>query len=112
MSLSNKYTLNGPVALLAAGILLLLAGVATFIIVGDGTPEKSVSIENSGEVARVSLREAITAYESSSAVFVDVRSAGSFATSNIPGSLFIPINDILERSAELDPEDWVITICA
>jgi 3-mercaptopyruvate sulfurtransferase SseA len=63
------------------------------------------------EVARISLDDAKKAFDDNSAVFVDVRSATSFAESHIPGAVNIPLSDINTRSGELDPNEWIITYC-
>ena len=63
------------------------------------------------EVPRVTLEEAKTAFDSGSAVFVDTRSATSFADVHIPGALSIPVAEIESRMDELDPNQWIITYC-
>jgi rhodanese-related sulfurtransferase len=44
-------------------------------------------------------------------VFVDVRSAGSYAASHIPGALSIPLGELDARLDELDPAARIITYC-
>ena len=63
------------------------------------------------EVPRVSLADAKAAFDSGSAVFVDVRSAASYADSHIPGALSIPEPDIQSHLDKLDPSKWIITYC-
>jgi 3-mercaptopyruvate sulfurtransferase SseA len=63
------------------------------------------------EVPRVSLEEALTAYQDGSAVFVDVRAASSYEASHIPGALSLPVAEIETRFNELDPNHWIITYC-
>ena len=43
---------------------------------------------------------------------VDVRSTAEFASGHAPGSINIPLQEIGERSGELDPNRWVIVCCA
>ncbi|HEY5902067.1 MAG TPA: rhodanese-like domain-containing protein [Anaerolineales bacterium] len=63
------------------------------------------------EVPRLSLEEAKAAFDGKTAVFVDVRGAGSYAASHIPGALSIPLNELEGRLGELDPSQWIITYC-
>ncbi len=69
---------------------------------GDDTPE---------EVIRLSLEEARAAYNDGEALFIDVRSASSYASSHIPGALSIPLAELDKRMGDLDPEQWIITYC-
>jgi rhodanese-related sulfurtransferase len=43
---------------------------------------------------------------------VDVRSLEEFAGGHVPGSLNIPLHELDQRLAELDPARWVIVCCA
>lgn len=43
---------------------------------------------------------------------VDVRSREEFAGGHAPGSLNIPLHEIDQRLAELDPARWVVVCCA
>lgn len=65
------------------------------------------------EVPRVSLEQALTAYNAGAAIFVDVRSQQSYEISHIPGALNIPLGafetDI--ANVNLEKDDWIITYC-
>ena len=63
------------------------------------------------EIDRVSLTEAKTAYDSHQAIFVDVRSAESYAAAHIPGALNIPLAQILDRYHQIDASRWIILYC-
>jgi hypothetical protein len=63
-------------------------------------------------VQRVTLEDAKTAFDGNKAIFLDVRSAGSYTSSHIPGAISIPEAQIMERLSELDPEQWIITYCS
>ncbi len=63
------------------------------------------------EIPRVSLEEAKTAFDTKSAVFIDVRGSASYAVSHIAGALDIPLEDIETRLNELDPNQWIIPYC-
>ena len=71
-----------------------------------GEPQISES-----EAPRVSLEEAKAAFDRGEAVFLDVRSAASYADSHIPGALSIPLSELEARLGELDPSRWIITYC-
>jgi len=59
----------------------------------------------------VKLDEAKAAWDASTAVFVDVRSAEAYALSHIRGALSLPLNEIEQRLNELNPATWIITYC-
>jgi 3-mercaptopyruvate sulfurtransferase SseA len=63
------------------------------------------------EVQRVSLADAKTAFDTKTAIFVDVRDADSYADSHIPRALSIPLAELNERLDELNRSDWIITYC-
>jgi hypothetical protein len=63
-------------------------------------------------VQRVTLEDAKTAFDGNKAIFLDVRSAGSYTSSHIPGALSIPEAQILGHLSELNPEHWIITYCS
>jgi hypothetical protein len=63
------------------------------------------------EIRRVTLEQAKSAFDTRSAVFVDVRSAAFYADSHIPGAINIPLADLAAHLNELDPERWIITYC-
>ena len=62
-------------------------------------------------VVRVSLADSKAAFDAKTAVFLDVRDAGSYANAHIPGALNIPLNELEARLSELDPKAWIITYC-
>ncbi len=65
--------------------------------------------DNYPQIARVSLADAKAAYDSGSAVFVDVRDTAAYNQNHIPGALSIPSAELAERTSELNPGDWIIT---
>ena len=46
------------------------------------------------------------------AVFVDVRSAGEFASGNAPGSINIPLQELASRMGEIPKSSPVVVCCA
>jgi rhodanese-related sulfurtransferase len=57
------------------------------------------------------LEESKAAFDSSAAVFLDVRSADTYATGHISGAISIPLAELEARIDELDPDRWIITYC-
>lgn len=112
MNSTNQSKWIGPIALVTAGMLLLASGIFVSLANRSNRPSLDASTNPSDTVERVMLDEAFLAYQEGSAVLVDVRSASSFESGHIPGSLSIPISEIEQRASELNPEDWIITICA
>ncbi|MGD8403825.1 MAG: rhodanese-like domain-containing protein [Anaerolineales bacterium] len=71
----------------------------------------SPAAEAPGEIQRITLEESKVAFDNGEAIFVDVRSAGSFTAGHIPGALSIPLAELPTRIEELDPNQWIITYC-
>ena len=105
-------------------LVMVLVGVAMLIIAGvvlstqgqnRNKPLQTAAVQNSDipypEVPRVALADAKAAYDSGSAVFVDVRSASDYASEHIKGALSIPETQMPSRLTELNPQDWIITYC-
>lgn len=94
--------------------LILLAGVAFFLMRPSAEPVvtaesyQPISME---DIPRVNLQDAKLAYESGSAVFLDVREQSSFDSGHIPGALSIPLDDLPDGADELDRSAWIITYC-
>jgi 3-mercaptopyruvate sulfurtransferase SseA len=117
MRKQNRRTL-APFVMLIAGVLLIAGAVVTGIILSR-SPTPSIGSSGEGgvtqispdDVPRVSLEEAKSAFDSSEALFVDVRSAESYAQDHIPGSVSIPLNQVEARLAELERDSWIITYC-
>jgi 3-mercaptopyruvate sulfurtransferase SseA len=65
------------------------------------------------EVPRVTLEDALVAYNSGAAVFVDVRSQQAYDASHIPGATNIQLGEFETDVTELKlPKDqWIITYC-
>jgi 3-mercaptopyruvate sulfurtransferase SseA len=63
------------------------------------------------DIERVSLEDAKAAFDSGTAIFVDVRRPEAYAASHIPGALSMPAIELADRLDELDPDQWIITYC-
>ena len=97
---------------LAAGIVLIV--ITTALAACAASPPQitnNPNAESPGEVQRVTLEESKAAFDNSEAIFLDVRSAGSYAAGHIPGALSIPLAELEGRIGELDPNQWIITYC-
>ena len=97
-----------PWILLCAGVLFLLLGVGWILSNQPTAPAVTSSPVSVEQVERVSLADAKAAFDSGSAVFLDVRATESYEVSHIPGALSIPLNELPNRTGELNPGSWII----
>jgi len=111
----NRRKSSWPLVLMVIGGLIILGAAGWYagrLAAPTPTPEPlSVQAKNSQEIARVSLPDAKAAFDQDAAVFLDVRDAGSYASSHIPGALSIPLNELPDRLGELDQNAWIIAYC-
>jgi 3-mercaptopyruvate sulfurtransferase SseA len=77
------------------------------------TPSQADLPESEAAVPRVSVEEAKAALDSGAAISVDVRSAGAFEASHIPGAINIQLAafETNPTDLKLDKEQWIITYC-
>lgn len=104
-----------PFTLLFSGIGLILIGFLTWLIfnnppkqVATPTPELGIPFPN---IQRVSLEEAKRAFDSQSAIIVDVRDSTSYAQQHIKGAINIPLDMLESRLNELPKDQWIILYC-
>lgn len=97
-----------PWLLLGSGVLLLFVGLAWLFLNQQAAPVVTPTPYSDGTVERVSLKDAKAAFDSNSAVFVDVRANSSYEASHIPGAVSIPLDELSTRLRELDPTSWII----
>lgn len=107
---------NRPLILIGLGLLLMAAAVV--IVVTNPFGEEAAVVQPNSqsdipfpEVERVELDAAQDAFETGQAIFVDTRDPESFLQGSIPGAINIPVNEVENRVAELNPDDWIITYC-
>jgi 3-mercaptopyruvate sulfurtransferase SseA len=115
MSARRRQSSSFPLALIALGLLLILAAGGWYlyqVLNPEGTVQSLPQSESEDDgVPRVSLADAKAAYETGSAVFLDVRDAESYAQSHITGALSIPLSELPDRMGELNESTWIITYC-
>jgi hypothetical protein len=100
-----------PVLLIGAGALLIVVVLVLQMVQGsNAAPTNAQNIPEPG-IQRVSLADSKAAFDQSAAVFLDVRDAGSYQVNHIPGAVNIPIDELEARTAELDPNQWILTYC-
>ena len=97
-----------PWVLMGAGVLLLLLGAGWLFVKKPAAPVATPLPTSVKQVERVSLEDAKAAFDSNSAIFLDVRSTEVYKASHIPGALSIPINELTSRMGELEPDSWII----
>jgi hypothetical protein len=109
----RKKQRKPPYMIIGIGAVLVLGAVVLSLFLTDGAqaPGTSQPFSRTSEIERVTLTEAAQAFESGTAVFLDVRTPGEYAFSRIPGAVSIPINELSNRMGELNPDDWIITYC-
>lgn len=99
----------GPLFLVALGILVIIGlvlwqGITSSVASNPGTAQI-------GAIERTSLAQAKQAYDSRSAIFLDVRDVEFFNESHIKGAVNLPLGDIETRYRQLDSKRWIITYC-
>jgi len=104
-----------PLILMISGAVLI---VAVVIYVLASAPTTSAPQALSAEigtpypdVVRVSLEDTKSAFDSQTALIVDVRDTGSYASGHVPGSINVPLDQIESKLNELPKDKWIITYC-
>lgn len=121
MNRSNKNTPTSsaiPLILIAAGIVLILivliwqlyASQSYAIGASTGQPTLSGDIPYP-EIARASLPDALEAFNAKTAIFIDVRSAGSYDQGHIAGAISLPLARLEGQAPQIDRDAWIIPYC-
>lgn len=104
-----------PFTLLLSGIGLILIGFLMWLSLDNSnkqavnsTPDLGIPFPN---IQRVSLDEAKRAFDSQSAIFVDVRDSNSYAQQHIKGAINIPLGVFESHLDELPKDRWIILYC-
>ncbi len=111
---NNPSNRTLPLLMIIGGVVIIIIAVVVVLANAPTTsaPQLSGSIGTPfPDVARVSVAEAKQAYDSQSALIVDVRDSGSYAAGHVAGALNIPLDQIENRLDELPKDRWIITYC-
>lgn len=103
-----------PLLLIGIGTVLFLSAIyiSTNLRTVSQAPQPLTSEEETfPEIPRVTLKDAFTAFQDGSAVFIDVRDADSYTNSHIPGAQSFPLAQLQEQLKKLGTETWIITYC-
>jgi hypothetical protein len=100
----------GPILLIIAGLLLIALMIWQLSLSKTTIPSASAPIAPA-EITRVDLNEALLAFESGEAIFIDVRSAAFYFNEHVPGAVNIPLEEIESQLSSLNPEQWYIPYC-
>jgi hypothetical protein len=111
-------THKGPILLVIIG-LVLIGAAAGYLIWNDIQNDQTNSaaqVDNQvrvpySNVHRISVSEALSAFKTGEAVFVDVRGAQYYDQGHIVNALSIPEEELPQRLAELQKSQWIITYC-
>ncbi|MRR32433.1 hypothetical protein EG834_19380, partial [bacterium] len=109
---------SGPLLLIAVGVVLILVVLIWELFMSQsngaalGASQATATSEIPyAEITRTSLQDARAAYDAKTAVFIDVRSADSFAQQHISGALSLPLDQIEAQIPDLDRQAWIIPYC-
>lgn len=104
----------GPFYLMAVGILIV-TGVLIWQAINAKPAATAASSPFGGQpfpnVERITVSDALTAFENKEAVFVDVRDSASYQSGHIPDSLNIYLLDFEVRYPELSKNESIILYC-
>lgn len=104
-----------PLILMLAGAALIVTALFWFFAQNGGpagpAPAQPQAAVPFPEISRVGLADAKAAFDTKSAVFIDVRGDPYYSQGHIPGALNISLDDLETRMGELDPAAWIITYC-
>jgi predicted sulfurtransferase len=103
----NRYPI---LLLIIGGFFIVIAAVMLFL---KNIPDETNQPIQSFNIVtpRVSVEDAKAAFDQKKAVFVDVRSVDAYNVSHLPDALTIPLEELVTRITELDPNQWIITYC-
>ncbi len=102
-------------------LLILFGGVLLIISVFWIGRQNAAQVASSGSgdaaslpdpgVGRISLETAKAKFDAGSAIMLDVRPVGDYATAHIPGAMSIPLAELPARFLELPLGAEILTYC-
>jgi hypothetical protein len=100
-----------PILLFAGALILMVGG----LILANNLRKAEISnpgqYTNQDDIPRVSIQEALEAYQNNEAVIIDSRSQGAYDIQHVSGAINLPVDQIENRLEELDPDVWYLTYC-
>lgn len=97
---------------LLMGLMLVVLAVP---LLGCGSPAdsntKPAEQTIKQEVQEVSMEEAMTAWRSKTAEFIDVRTPEEFKEGHVPGAILLPLAELENRLTEIPKDKKVMLIC-
>ena len=110
----SQNRINPSLILIIIGALLLV--VAAVFLVQQSNNNSVVQPTQVAEipypeVKRIDQLDAKAAFDQGTAVFVDVRSADSYAAAHISGAISLPETELESRWTELSTDKLIITYC-
>lgn len=109
-----------PIALVVLGLFLILGSAVWLFLLQQSEAEGVGASQEANassaripypEITRVSLADAYAAYQTSAAVFVDVRGEPYYSEQHISGALSIPEDELQGSMDAFDPVQWIIPYC-
>ncbi len=108
-----------PKAMVGLGIILILSSTIWFLNatgkIFAGQAEQVAPVASPRipypQIRRVSLADAMAAFELKQAVFIDARGEPYYSEGHIPGALSMTPDEIPSRLSELDRNAWIIIYC-
>ena len=116
--MSGKRKTSRIFPFLLIGIGLILISGAIIVILQSSSDNLAIQVPTATvsvpypQVKRISLADAKAAFETKSAVFVDVRGEPLYSQGHIPGAISLTEEQLSDPSSELDPKGWIITYCS
>lgn len=101
----------GAVAIALVLVVIYWATARPPAIVGEFAPIHDEEGYPFPDVPRISVQDAKARLDAGAAIFVDVRSLGSYNAGHIPGARLMPIDGFEERFRELSQDAEIITYC-
>lgn len=113
----NKKSQFSPISFLLSGVGLILVALVMWLVfnspskpnpTASATPDLGIPFPN---IPRVSLEEAKKAFDTQSAIIVDVRDSNSYAQQHVKGAINIPLGELESKLNELPKDKWLILYC-
>lgn len=110
---AKKQNRTAPMLIIGIGVLLVITVIFILALNAPTTtaPQGSNITIPLPNIERASLEDAKRGFDSGTALFLDIRDTGSFASGHIEGAINIPLEELEGRVDELPKDRWIITYC-